>query len=369
MPFESGSLSFSLFRVSALPRDVTQRFARVSLPPLKALGADEIQGWVGYRHLLDTPVSEENAYFGGYLFLSLVRAERRVPPALLRIYCRMEEIAQARAEGVGWLSARRRAEIRRAQQERLRSEMPPHIRAISFVHLPARELLLVQASAPAQADLFAVEFMKATGEKPEWVDSVSLARWRRRVNPEDWPHASFSPRRSDVAVLAPPGSQFLTWLWFYTETRGGCVRTEREGEFACALDGPLVFHAEGDGAHEIRVQRGAPLLSAEAKTCLLVGKTLRSARLMIAQHESEWRATVTSDPLVIRGLRLPEDRGPDRARDPITRFQERMMATDRFLECLLTLFDLFIEERSDPRRWQRTLGEIREWVASRSPRD
>jgi hypothetical protein len=368
MPFESGAISCSMFHVPRLPEDAIERFARAAAPPLHTLGNGEIRGWVGGRHWLDVPITEENARCAGYLCLSFLRAERRAPAALVRAYCRLEELALQRAEGLPFLNSRRRAEIRRAVMERLRPEMPPQLRAIPFVHLAPRGLVLAQTSTDAQRDLFAVEFFKAVGEKPEPLTPSSLAWTRRRVATDEWGRTSFSPEIPDDDSSAGAGAQFLTWLWFATEQRGGQIRTRDEGEFALALDGPLVFYREGDGAHETLVRRGAPLLSAEAKTCLLAGKTLRSARLLLARGDEEWRTTLAADRFVLRGLRLPEERGPRRAFDPASRFEERMFALDRFLEALFTWYDAFVDERTDPERWQATRREIHDWVSSRKAR-
>ncbi len=355
-----------MFHVPRLPEDVIERFARCAAPPLKDLSSGEIRGWVGGRHLLDVPITEENARIAGYLRLTFLRAERRPPSALVRAYCCLEELAFKRAEGLAFLKPRQRAEIRRAVIERLLPDMPPMLRAIPFVHLPNRNLVLAQASSDAQRDLFAVEFFKAVGKKPEPVTPSTLAWLRRRALADEWPPTSFSPEIADGESGTDCGAQFLTWLWFSSEEREGRIHTD-DGEFAFALDGPLIFHREGDGAHETLVRHGAPLMSAEAKTCLLAGKMLRSAKLLLARDD-EWRATFIADRFMIRGLRLPEERGPSRAVDPSSRFQERMLSLDRFLGVLFALFDRFADERSNIKQWKQTQREIHAWVSARKTR-
>jgi hypothetical protein len=94
MSFESGSVATRLFyAVKGLPKDAVERFSRHEAPPLKSLGSQSTHGWVGGRHLLDVPITEENAHYGGYLRLALVKAERKVPTSLLRAECLLEEVA------------------------------------------------------------------------------------------------------------------------------------------------------------------------------------------------------------------------------------------------------------------------------------
>ena len=100
MSFESGSVATRLFyAVKGLPKDAVERFSRHEAPPLKSLGSQSTQGWVGGRHLLDVPITEENAHYGGYLRLALVKAERKVPTSLLRAECLLEEVAYMQEEG------------------------------------------------------------------------------------------------------------------------------------------------------------------------------------------------------------------------------------------------------------------------------
>jgi len=76
---------------------------------------------------------------------------------------------------------------------------------------------------------------------------------------------------SSAPAALPPGTdpltigrEFLTWLWFFSEARGGLVRFPDLGEFSVMVEGSLTFFLEGAGAHEIVLRRGFPLLSAEA---------------------------------------------------------------------------------------------------------
>src|SRR5215211_3800967 len=100
MSFESGSIAFRMLYVPHdLPKDVLKQFAKFAAPPLHSIGTEASQGWVGGRHLLDVPITEENAFYGGYLRLMLMKAERKVPTALLYAECMLEELAYMQSEG------------------------------------------------------------------------------------------------------------------------------------------------------------------------------------------------------------------------------------------------------------------------------
>ncbi len=369
MPFESGSISFSMFHVAGrLPDDVVERFAARAAPPLRTLGAEEIRGWVGGRHLLDVPITEENAFCAGHLRVTFLRAERKAPASLVKAQCRIEELAAQRAEGRPFLKRQQRAEIRRSVIERMLPDMPPQLRALPLVLAPESSLLLSPAMSDMQRDLLCVEFFKTTGVKLIPAGPETLARERRRADPDDWERTSLSPEIPDRDADAGPGRQFLTWLWFSAEEREGRGTEPDGGDFAFALDGPLVFQREGEGAHETLVRRGAPMVSAEAKACLLAGKTLRAARLLFARGDREWRAAFDAERFAVRGLRVPEDRTAPRSWDPATRFQERMIAAREFISMLLSLYDRFVDERNDPQRWRAAQRALQAWVAGRKTR-
>ena len=83
-----------------MPKDALERFAAHAAPPLKSVGVESVHGWVGGRHMLDLPITEESAFYGGYLRLVLMKAERKVPTSLLRAECMLEEWAHKLGPGV-----------------------------------------------------------------------------------------------------------------------------------------------------------------------------------------------------------------------------------------------------------------------------
>ena len=100
MPFESGSVSFRMMELPrAIPKNFAEKFAAHRAGPLDAVGAGEQRGWVTGRHLLDSKITEDSAMHAGWVRLALRQAERKVPAALLKAECRMEELATMAAEG------------------------------------------------------------------------------------------------------------------------------------------------------------------------------------------------------------------------------------------------------------------------------
>lgn len=366
MSFESGSVSFRMLYVPrALPPDAVARFAQHAAPPINTLGTDMIHGWVTGRHLLDRNITEDTALHGGYLRLTLMQAERKIPEALLRAECRMEELAHIQAQGLERISQTTRREIRESITKRLLPTMPPTLKGISLLYDPRSRLLYTSALSDKQLDAFQIGVSLALGFGGVPVLPETAALQRKKTSIKDWSACSYSPEVEDEDVTADPGLDFLTWLWFAAETRGGMFKLEKLGDWGVMIEGPLTFVREGAGAHETVVRRGEPLVSAEAKAALLSGKKLRRAKLTLARGDLAFSCTFEAPAFVVRSLKLPEGE----KLDALSKFQERMTFVDLFKEALLSLFDRFVDERLDAKKWKATRAEIHTWVTERKTRD
>jgi hypothetical protein len=346
-----------------LPADAVARFAKRAAPSLARIGTDPVHGWVGGRHLLDVPITEDNAMFGGHLRLVLLKAERKVPKSLLRAECLLEEFAHMQAEKKPFVDRKTRSEIRKQVLARLLPTMPPTLQGIPFVYNHRDGVLYAGATSENQTEVFRLHFRNTTGHDPIPLDAATAAV-QTGHSLRDWGKTSFTPELPDSAMDETPGLDFLTWLWFAAEARGGLFDTEKNGKVAVAIEGPLLFTRVGEGAHVMTLREGLPTISAEAKTALLSGKKLERAKLTLARTDDEqWSCAFDTDAFVFRGLKLPES---EEVLDAASRFQERVQKLDLFREVLLDLFGQFAAERGTPRRWAATQKEIHRWVTGRT---
>ena len=360
MSFDNGSVSFRLFHLrQGLTRDSIEQFAALAAPPIETLSRAPIQGWVTWRHLLDRNIDEAGCVFSSWMHLSLMRAERKIPGALLRAYCRMEEEIERKARQVEFLNRQARAEVKERVIERLMPTMPPTLAGLGMVADFRNDRVLAETMSDAQIDRFCPFFRETTGQMPMLMTAETIALLRGRVNANDLLPSSFTTD-SDVEheVETSLGLEFLTWLWYSWEKDGGVFHLKNGDECGYMLEGPLLFFREGKGAHEAVLRKGSPLLSREAGMALFCGKKLKRAKFTLAKGEQVWVATVDAD-FSFRGLKLP----PGEQTDPIGRFQERMLAVETFIEAYFSLYDSFLAVRRDPAAWSLCLNGLRIWVA------
>ena len=364
MSLESGSVSYRMFYIQhGLPPDAIARFANHALPPIDTLSNDEIHGWVTGRHLLDRYITDDSATLAGYLRLTLAKAEKKIPAALLKAECKMEELAELQARGIAFLKRTEKSEIKKQVTERLLPSMPPTLTGIDLVCETTGDVLYATATSDKQIDALTLAFRQTTGIDLIPVTPLTVAAKERRTDLRDLEPTSFSPDFEDDTAENLIGRDFLTWLWYFSEACGG-LATLDAGEVAVAIEGPLSFVYEGNGAHETVLRNGTPIVSAEAKTALTSGKKLKRAKVMFAKGENTWTLTLDADEFVCRGAQFPKSENLD----AISKFQDRVLAMDTLRSILTGFYDRFLDERLNPKEWQAIRSDIHKWVSGRKAR-
>ncbi len=360
MSFESGSVSFRMFYVPKnLPENIHEQFAEHTIGSIESLGDEEIHGWVGPRHLLDRDISETTAWPGGYLRLTLSQAQRKIPAALLRAECRIEEMVWMAAEGRDYINRQTRSEIKKEVQERLLPQMPPTLKGIDFVYDRGAKLLYVTALSEKQLDAFLVNFTAVTGVQLVAADPAAMAWSVAKSRTDNWHSWGFA---ADQWADCAPGREFLMWLWFVSEAQGGEIKLPENGPFAILVEGPLQFDQAEQG--ETILRKGEPMVSAETRAALLSGKKLRRAKLTLAQGEEIWNCTLDGDEFTIRGLKLPKTE----AYDVLGKFTERMEHLNKFQGTFAELYKQFVETRENDTTRAALRDEMREWILQRPAR-
>ena len=361
MPLERGALSFQILRTAGhLPPDMVDRLAARAAPPLDRAGTQRLLGWVTGRHLLDTHIHEEALAIAGYYRLTLRETFKRIPPALLRAECRMEELAAMAASDREVLPARERRAIRESIEERLLPRMPPQLHGIPLLCPRSGGEVFAGTLSSGRTDRLCAFFQSTTGVALYPLTPERQALEDHRVDVRDWPGASFSPDIDPEHGQAVPGREFLTWLWYASERPEEVREILPERIRGLMIEGPLQFIHEGEGAHEITIRRGNPVGSAEARLALLSGKQLRRAKVSLALPAPDTYSFVwDADSGGFRQLVLPEIRERLDAR---SLFEERIRMLETFREVFRDLYACYLRQRADRSAWSASLAALHRWV-------
>lgn len=362
MAFETGNPTIRLFKCDEeMAGTLVEAFREHIAPPISTLSTSPIEGWVGWRHLLDRDLDEENCLFVPWLYVSRMRAERKIPKALLRAYCKMAEAEELKARNLEFLPAEVKSEIRDKTIAELLPQMPPTLAGYGVVVDLATGTIYAETPSQKAAEAFADAFRATTGHNLAILSPEAVAVLRKGVNGNDLAAAVFT---DDPDASAPSkcnlGHEFLTWLWFRWEKVGANFESTRGEAMEFSLDGPVAFFNEGKGAHNVVLRNGLPLQSREAGAALLCGKKVCKIRFSVSNGEQTWNTTIDSD-FTFSCLKLPKDPG-----EPRQSFHERMALIETFVEAVFSLYDIFLDERADARAWKKTEAKAQAWVRERA---
>lgn len=363
MSFESGSISLRVFKSkpgSTLPDDTVARLAAKAIPSLESIPLEGCSGWATGRHMLDRNITEESAVVASRIRVSLVKAERKIPAALFKAECKQEELASMSAQGLQFLKRNEKAEIAKAVRDRMLPKMPPTLSGTDVVCVG--DGCYTTATSDGQVDLFLSAWKETTGQDlvPYTPAAAAVLLGKhdvRSLNP-----TSFSPDVNDGDVEQDIGTEFLTWLWYFSEACGGMVGDGPDGKFGVALDGPFTFIHEGSGAHEIVVRNGNPGIATEAKSALMAGKKLKKAKLTIARGDEVWSCSFDGIGWVMGSLKLPKS---EDKLDASSAFEQRIVSIGTFIGAIEAAFGKFLVMRFDDDKWRVERDGIRQWVADR----
>ena len=362
MPFERGSFTVGIFTLNGpWPEDALKRFNIHHAGTLDSVKDDVQIGWTSGKCLLDTNLEENNVMMGGCWYLNLRKAERKIPSALMNAIVRREEIVHMRANNLDFVPSKVRRDIKAQVTEQYLMKMPPALSAIPMVYDPASKLLYVGASSPKQIDEFIGFFFQTMELEPQ------------QVTPGAMLNSEFGKLETDLPALPvnddagaddlTMGRDFLTYLWYLSETGATKITHPQYGEFELLIEGPLAFAAgaEAQGAGETVVKKGDhPQQSAEVKAALSVGKKLKKAKVTLTRGDDIWSGTFDADKFVFGSLSLPEGE----ELDPDSRFGERMQNLYIFHEAWQCCFRTFAEAMFHD--CDNTVKAVREWAASRN---
>lgn len=112
---------------------------------------------------------------------------------------------------------------------------------------------------------------------------------------------------SDAASHGFLGEEFLTWLWFRTETEGGEFDLGEGRVVGLSFDDYIEFAPLDDDETEHTLKKGIPTRSSEARAALKSGHRLRRARLVLGMGDLIWLFTLDGPTLGLRSVKLPDD--------------------------------------------------------------
>lgn len=152
------------------------------------------------------------------------------------------------------------------------------------------------------------------------------------------------------------GRDFLTWLWFKSETNEGRFKLDLAGDVEVWFDGPLTLQSEGSvGAEKVVCSSDA---LTEARLALSEGRKVAQATLRIRSGSDEWVCVIDSLWMNLRSVKPPKTAGGD---DYDAQFYERVFLLERLTAVIDDLYSAFLSLRLSPEWRKEELPALRAW--------
>ena len=162
------------------------------------------------------------------------------------------------------------------------------------------------------------------------------------------------------------GQEFLTWLWYKSEERGGAVFLENSGTDVELVFEKHIFLESGEGdSYEKLICQGLQAELQEARTGLAMGKKIEQARIMLVRDDHEFHFTLKGSAYEFRSVRLPKTITASEESDDPGAAEGRILDKIGLYEvCLKTtdeLFRMFLKRRTGE-EWPDELAKLRSWI-------
>jgi len=161
------------------------------------------------------------------------------------------------------------------------------------------------------------------------------------------------------------GQEFLTWLWYKSEERGGAIELPGIGDLTVVFEKHILLEY-GDGeSFEKVICQGLQAELKEARTGLRMGKKLEQARILLGRGEYEWNLTIKASRFEFKSVKTPKTMATgEESDDPEAvegRILEKIGLYEEVLHLVDELFRLYLNVRLSA-AWEAELVKVRNWV-------
>ncbi len=362
MGLSKGAFTFSRFLVVDPPSTnaagIDEQLKKNAFINLPDIYAEKSAGWSVLDNPLEDDICAAGITFGDYLAFCIRIDRRQVSPALVRIKTMEAEKKFLNEKGLKKLPKALRLEIRDGMRERLMRQAQPVPAFFDLCWDPRKKTIWFGSVTDKVIEEFENLFKESFGAR--------LACYRPAVHfgevlPVSGGQAqpaneNYSIKNETIADDVALHREFLTWLWFKAEERGGSVAIPGGQEIEIALGKRFVL-TSGDGEYaETVVCQGRHSDHKEARVGLRKGKMIREARLQIAHDSLVWEFTLKADRLQFQSVQLPA-MSEDEEELPQGRLLDRIYMIEQLTDYVDNLYRLFFQVRNSPA-----------WVSEELPR-
>jgi hypothetical protein len=163
-----------------------------------------------------------------------------------------------------------------------------------------------------------------------------------------------------VAATEFLGMEFLTWLYWHSETNNGKMNIPGVEEFELWLEAPIQLVSDYGEATNVTLKGGTPLEGPEARIGFRENKKLAKTRLRVNYRNQTFTCGFNALNFAITGLKIP---APPNASGPDYVFV-RLEIFEEFEKFFTSIFETFLKLRLKDSAWNEQRDKLRKWVRS-----
>lgn len=157
------------------------------------------------------------------------------------------------------------------------------------------------------------------------------------------------------------GREFLLWLWYNSEIRGGTYKLE-DGDVQLWVDKKIVLrHDDDEGSEKVTCTGDNPHLK-EARFALSEKKQVTETQLRLKIEDNEFSFSLDSEWMNFRSFKTPKVM-QDTDDDPDGIFYEKMFLIEQAVSAVDAIFSQFIELRTEPEWTDSVKPALLNWIS------
>lgn len=157
------------------------------------------------------------------------------------------------------------------------------------------------------------------------------------------------------------GREFLLWLWYNSEIRGGTYKID-EDDVELWVDKKIVLrHDDDEGTEKITCSGDNPHLK-EARYALSEQKQVTESQLRLKIEDNEYSFTLDSEWMNFKSFKTPKV-VQDTDDDPEGIFYEKMFLIEQAVNTVDRIFCQFIELRISPEWEESVKPSLLSWIS------
>ena len=157
------------------------------------------------------------------------------------------------------------------------------------------------------------------------------------------------------------GREFLTWLWFQSDSKSGMIPIDESQVVEIWVDNKIVLESEDEDNIEKVICHGDSSEMREARQALKQGKKVSQANFRLYMKDDEWRFTLDDSRLNFRTCKTPKIM-LDKKEDPEGLFYEKTFLLQEAVRLVEQLLTQFIKIRISPEWTKKELPALQKWI-------